>query len=95
MLKIIGLVVIIVGVLLIISIPLLGWFFGGMLVFIGISLMTLSWLRGMMKKVVPKSIQTCPACKAPIPGDASVCMYCGHRFATASPSATDPAAPKW
>jgi hypothetical protein len=83
MLRLIGLILIIGGAALIFSIPLLGWFFGGMLVFIGISLISIGWLRGLLKGVVPKSIQTCPACKAPIPGDATVCMHCGHRFATA------------
>ncbi len=81
MLKFLGLALIVFGAVLIFSIPLLGWAFGGLIVFIGIGLISLSWMRGIIKTVVPKSIQTCPACKAPIPGDASVCMHCGHRFA--------------
>ena len=82
MLKIIGLVIIIFGTLLIFSIPLLGWFFGGMLVFIGISLISISYLRGMTKKYLPQSIQVCPDCKAPIAAMPQA-IHCGHRFAIA------------
>lgn len=34
----------------------------------------------MMKKYLPKSVKVCPDCKAPIAGDAKVCMHCGYRY---------------
>jgi ribosomal protein L40E len=78
--KYIGYGLIVIGALLIWQIPLLGWFVGGMLVFIGLGLVMITRTRKMMKTFMPTSVKVCPECKAPIPGDASVCMHCGHRF---------------
>ena len=85
MLKYLGIALILVGAYLIWQIPLLGWFFGGMLVLIGISLWAASWGRGLFKKFVPSSVKVCPDCKAPIPGDAKVCLHCGYRFVPEAP----------
>lgn len=46
----------------------------------GISLIAIGRTRGMMKKYLPKSVKVCPDCKAPIAGDAKVCMHCGYRY---------------
>jgi Uncharacterised protein family UPF0547 len=90
MLKGIGIVLIVIGAILIWNIPLLGWAFGGLLVFIGISVILMGygipWFRKGMntfKTVVPSSVKVCPDCKAPIAGDAKVCMHCGYRYSGA------------
>jgi hypothetical protein len=90
----IGIVIIVLGAILIWFIPLLGWFVGGMLVFIGISLIAISKLRRQMKTFMPSSLKVCPDCKAPIPGDAIVCLHCGHRYVSAETS-EQPVVTRW
>ncbi len=85
MLKNIGVVIIVLGAILIWQIPLLGWFVGGMLVFIGISLIAISRTRKVIKTFLPSSVKVCPDCKSPIPGDAKVCLHCGYRYTAEVP----------
>jgi hypothetical protein len=49
-LKFVGLGFVVVGAFLILQVPLLGWVFGGLLVFIGLSLLVLGWMLPMMRE---------------------------------------------
>jgi hypothetical protein len=88
-LKIIGAVLIVFGLYTFTWGLFLGVLIGTLPILIGISLIMISRTRGMMKNFMPKSVKVCPDCKAPIAGDASVCMHCGYRYpeAVAAPPA--------
>lgn len=82
MLKIIGIVLILFGAYTYTWGLFLGVLIGTLPIIIGISLIGFSWYRAKMKKFMPKSVKVCPDCKAPIAGDAIVCMHCGYRYPT-------------
>lgn len=88
-LKIAGIVLIIFGLYTYTWGFFLGVLIGTLPIIMGASLLAISRTRGMMQRFMPKSVKTCPDCKAPIAGDAKVCMHCGYRYpeAAAAPPA--------
>lgn len=86
MLKIIGIVLIVFGLFTYTWGLFPGVLIGTLPIIIGVSLLVMSKTRAAMKKFMPTSVKTCPDCKAPIPGDATVCMHCGYRYPEAAPT---------
>jgi ribosomal protein L40E len=78
---VVGLVLFILGILLIVSNPILGFIPGLLLIVIGIVAMVLGGLaRGAFAVLRMGTTKTCPECKSSIPISATVCRYCNHRF---------------
>ena len=82
MLTNIGIALIVLAAILFWQSPFLGLSFGILLALIGFALIAAGRGRKMFKALTPSSLKVCPDCKAPIPGDASVCMHCGYRYAS-------------
>jgi hypothetical protein len=79
----IALILILVGIVLIVSNPLLGFIPGILLIVIGLVVGVLAMLgRGMGALAGIGSTKTCPECRSKIPSAASVCRYCGYRYDT-------------
>ncbi len=77
----IALILIVLGIVLIASIPILGWIVGLILVLLGIGVAILAMLgRGIGAVVRAGTTKTCPDCKSQIPSDAKVCRHCGYRY---------------
>jgi uncharacterized protein UPF0547 len=77
----IGLLLILVGIVLIVSNPLLGFVPGILLIVIGLIVGILGTLgRGIGAIASIGSTKTCPDCRSKIPSDAVVCRHCGHRY---------------
>ena len=78
---IIGLLILLLGIFLIASHPLLGLIPGLLLIVVGIVVMVLGGLaRGAGAILNIGSSKTCPQCGSRIPASARVCRVCGYRY---------------
>lgn len=78
---VIGVVLLVIGLWLIVSHPILGFIPGLFLIVIGIVVLVLGGIaRGTFALLRLGSSKTCPECRSAIPNAASVCRFCGHRF---------------
>jgi ribosomal protein L40E len=78
---VVGLVLFIVGILLIVSHPILGFIPGLLLIVFGIVAMILGGIaRGGLALLRLGTMKTCPECRSSVPLSATVCRYCQHRF---------------
>ena len=79
----IALILILVGIVLIVSNPLLGFIPGILLIVIGLVVGVLAMLgRGVGALSGIGSTKTCPECRSKIPSAATVCRHCGYRYDT-------------
>lgn len=77
----IALLLIVLGIVLIASIPILGLIPGVILIVIGVVVGVLSLLgKGIGAVAGIGSTKTCPDCQSKIPSAASVCRYCHYRY---------------
>lgn len=77
----IALVLVLVGVILIVSNPLLGLIPGILLVVVGLVVGILAMLgRGIGAIAGIGSRKTCSECRSQIPSAAVVCRHCGYRY---------------
>ena len=78
---VIAIILILVGIFLIVSNPLLGFIPGLLLIVIGLVVGVLAALgRGIGAIAGIGSTKTCPDCRTKIPSEATVCRHCGYRF---------------
>ena len=78
---VIALILILVGIVLIVSNPLLGIIPGILLIVIGLFVGILAGLgRGIGAIAGIGSTKTCPECRSQIPSEAVVCRHCGYRY---------------
>jgi hypothetical protein len=78
----IALVLILFGIFLIVVNPLLGFIPGILLIVIGLVVGVLALLgRGVGAVLGIGSTKVCPDGRTKIPSGASVCRYCGYRYA--------------
>jgi hypothetical protein len=78
---IIALLLVIVGIVLIASIPILGWILGLVFILLGIAVAVLAMVgRGVGALAGFGTSKTCPQCRSRIPAGADVCRYCGYRY---------------
>jgi hypothetical protein len=78
----IALVLILFGIFLIVVNPFLGFIPGILLIVIGLVVGVLALLgRGVGAVLGIGSTKVCPDCRTKIPSGASVCRYCGYRYA--------------
>ena len=78
---VIALTLILVGIVLIVSNPLLGFIPGLLLIVIGLVVGVLAALgRGIGAIAGIGSTKTCPECRSQIPSAAIVCRHCGYRY---------------
>jgi ribosomal protein L40E len=79
---VVGFVLFILGILLIVSHPILGFIPGVVLIVFGIVAMVVGGIaRGGLALLRLGTTKTCPDCRSSIPISATVCRYCNHRFA--------------
>lgn len=79
----IALVLIVLGVILFASVPILGWILGLLLILAGLAIGILALLgRGIGAIAGIGSTKVCPDCRTKIPADAKVCRQCGYRYPT-------------
>lgn len=77
----IALLLILVGIVLIVSNPLLGFIPGILLIVVGLVVGALAMLgRGIGAVAGIGSTKTCPECRSKIPSAAVVCRQCGFRY---------------
>lgn len=77
----IAVMLIVVGIVLIASIPILGLIPGLILIVIGVVVGVLSLLgKGIGAVAGIGSTKSCPDCKSKIPSAASVCRHCHYRY---------------
>lgn len=77
----IALLLFLVGIVLIISNPILGLIPGVLLVIIALVVGVLSLLgKGLGAIAAIGSTKTCPDCRSKIPSAAAVCRYCNYRY---------------
>lgn len=77
----IAVLLILVGFILIVSNPLLGFVPGILLIVIGLVVLVLAMMgRGIGAIAGIGSTKTCPDCRSQIPTAASVCRHCGYRY---------------
>ena len=78
---VIALILILVGIVLIVSNPLLGFIPGLLLIVVGLVVGVLAALgRGIGAIAGMGSTKTCPDCRSKIPSEAIVCSHCGYRY---------------
>ena len=85
---ILGIALLVVGAILFLAIPVVGWIVGGLMVLWGGILVVLNLVKtgarttAVAAKAAHRSATTkaCPDCKTRIPTDASVCATCGYRY---------------
>ncbi len=78
---VIAIILILVGIVLIVSNPLLGFIPGLLLIVIGLVVGVLAALgRGIGAIAGIGSTKTCPDCRSKIPSEATVCRHCGYRY---------------
>ena len=78
---IVALILLLVGIFLIVSNPILGFIPGILLIIAGIVVGALAGLgRGIGAIASIGSTKTCPDCRSKIPSDASVCRHCRYRY---------------
>ena len=78
---VIALILILIGIVLIVSNPLLGFIPGILLIVIGLVVGVLAALgRGIGAIAGIGSTKTCPECRSQIPSAATVCRQCGYRY---------------
>jgi ribosomal protein L40E len=77
----VGLVLFMIGIIVIVSNPFLGFIPGILLIVVGIVAMAIGGFgKGAMAMLRLGSTRTCPECRSSIPAMANVCRYCGHRL---------------
>ena len=77
----IALILILVGIVLIVSNPILGAIPGILLIVVGLLVGVLALLgRGIGAMFRVGSTKTCPECRSKIPSAATVCRYCAYRY---------------
>ena len=78
---IIAVLLIIVGIVLIASIPILGWILGLVFIVLGLAVAVLAMVgRGLGSLAGFGGSKTCPQCGSRIPAGANLCRYCGYRY---------------
>jgi hypothetical protein len=78
----IALLLVLFGIFLIVSSPILGFIPGVVLVFVGIVLGILALLGGGVGALLNlRTTKVCPDCRSRIPTAAAVCRHCGYRYA--------------
>ena len=76
-----ALILILIGIVLIVSNPLLGFIPGLLLIVVGLVVGVLAALgRGIGAIAGIGSTKTCPDCRSKIPSAAVVCRHCGYRY---------------
>lgn len=77
----IGLLLLLVGIVVIVANPLLGFIPGVLLIVIGIVVMVLGGVvRGIGAVAGIGATKTCPECRSRIASGAVVCRFCGYRY---------------
>lgn len=78
---IVALILVILGIVLIASIPVLGWILGLVFILLGVVVAVLAMVgRGLGALAGFGTSKTCPECRSRIPIGAEVCRYCGFRY---------------
>jgi hypothetical protein len=77
----IALILFVVGVILIVSNPILGLIPGILFIVIALVVFVLALLgKGIGAVAGIGSTKACPDCRSKIPSDAVVCAHCGYRY---------------
>jgi hypothetical protein len=78
---VIALLLLLVGMVLIVSNPILGLIPGVILIVIALVVAVLAMLgKGVGAVASIGSTKTCPDCRSKIPSDAAVCRHCNYRY---------------